>query len=153
MRLGRCVEYPVEWSEINAGLGYSVLLLQVLSEKLDFSFRNYRLCPLGSFSKIEKINAVGEDEASYELYGYGDSHISRLFWNRRFDNALIAFLNCIQQIGEHSESVDSKFKLPYRINKDKIGEVSIKHHLNQDELWTKGIKIFVIIRSIKIYVD
>lgn len=67
-----------------------------------------------------------------------------LFWNRRFDYALVAFLNCISQLGDYAESQDSKFRLPYRINKDKIGDVSIKLQFSQDEIWTKALKYMLI---------
>lgn len=49
-------------------------------------------------------------------YGSGDLK-GMLFWNRRFDNALVAFLNCLQQIGDFAEQQDPKFRLPYRYDK------------------------------------
>lgn len=63
-----------------------------------------------------------------------------MFLNRRFDHAMVAFLNCLQQLGDYAESQDSNLKLPYRINKDKIGDVSIRLQFNQDEIWTKALK-------------
>ena len=65
---------------------------------------------MGSFSRIEKIEG---DKAVYEFYGSGDLS-GILFWNRRFDSALVAFLYCLQQLGDFAELQDSKFKLPYR---------------------------------------
>lgn len=106
---------------------------------------------MGSFSRVEKYV---DDRAVYELYGSGELQISRLFWNRRFDQAQVAFLNCIQQLSDYAQQKDATFRLPYRyakctllfneyssrINKDKIGEVSIKNQFGQDELWTKALK-------------
>ncbi|KAL1921434.1 uncharacterized protein VTP21DRAFT_11150 [Calcarisporiella thermophila] len=136
-RLGRLPNHPVEWSEINAAWGQALLLLYTLAKKLNFNFKTYRLIPLGSFSRIEKIEG---DFASYELYGSGDLHIGRLFLNRRFDLAMVAFLNCLQQLGDYAEQQDPNLKLPYRINKDKIGDVSIRLQFNHDEIWTKALK-------------
>ncbi|CAG8484757.1 7609_t:CDS:2 [Ambispora leptoticha] len=136
-RLGRLQNQPVEWSEINAAWGQAVLLLATIANKLNFTFKTYRLVPLGSFSRIEKI---GDDEQSYELYGSGDIGIGRIFQNNRFDNAMVAFLNCLQQLGDYAERQDHNLKLPYRINKDRIGDVSIKRQFNQDDNWTRALK-------------
>lgn len=82
LRLGRVPNVPVEWSEINAAWGMTVLLLNTIARKVGFSFERYASChvlaihqtyerppswklvPMGSFSKIERI---GGDKASYEL--------------------------------------------------------------------------------------
>ncbi|CAG8458082.1 10210_t:CDS:2 [Paraglomus brasilianum] len=136
-RLGYLPTQRVEWNEINAAWGQTVLLLSTIANKLNFTFKTYRLIPLGSFSKIEKIEG---DRAVYELYGSGDYAISRVFQNGRFDTAMVAFLNCLQQLGEYAEKQDRNIKLPYRINKDKIGDVSIKRHIGHDEQWTRALK-------------
>ncbi|KAJ3080288.1 autophagy protein 6, partial [Quaeritorhiza haematococci] len=139
-RLGRLQNQPVDWTEINAAMGHATLLLDTLANKLNFTFHTYRLVPMGSFSRIEKI----DDKTIYELYGSGDLMKGMLFWNRRFDNALVAFLNCLQQLGDFAEQQDPKFRLPYRINKDKIGDTSIRLQFNQDEAWTKALKYTLI---------
>lgn len=81
LRLGRVPNVPVELSEINAAWGMTVLLLNTIARKVGFSFERYaywscpshqtygssfswKLVPMGSFSKIERI---GGDKASYEL--------------------------------------------------------------------------------------
>jgi beclin 1 len=110
-RLGRIPDWPVDWGEINAALGQACLLLQILADRCQFVFHVYRLIPLGNYSRIEKLS---DDKAVYELYGSGEFQISRLFWNRRFDLALVAFLNCVQQLAEYAERMDKTFKLPYR---------------------------------------
>ncbi|TPX32813.1 hypothetical protein SmJEL517_g04138 [Synchytrium microbalum] len=137
-RLGRLPSIPVDWSEINAALGQVLLLMDTLTNRLSFTFKTYRLVPMGNFSRIEKIEG---DKASYELYGSGDI-ASVLFYNRRFDIALIALLNCLQQLCELVEH-DGAFKLPYRISKDKIGDTSIRHS-NLDDTWTKALKFVLI---------
>ncbi|KAJ3196863.1 autophagy protein 6, partial [Dinochytrium kinnereticum] len=109
-RMGRLPTTSVDWTEINAAMGQSLLLLDTLATKLGFVFKTYRLVPMGNFSRIEKVDG---DKAVYELYGTGDL-AGILFWNRRFDNALVAFLNCLQQLGDFAEQKDPKFRLPYR---------------------------------------
>jgi beclin 1 len=139
-RLGRLPDHVFEWSEINAAVGQALFLLDTLSKKCNFTFKNYKLIPCGSFSKIEKLDG---DKSVFECFGSSD-FTGLLFWNRRFDSGLAAFLNCIQQLGDYAERSDPKFRLPYRINKDKIGDVSIKMQFNQDELWTKAMKYLLI---------
>ncbi|ORX58028.1 APG6-domain-containing protein [Hesseltinella vesiculosa] len=138
-RLGRLHSHPVEWNEINAAWGQTLLLLYTVANKLNFQFKSYRLVPMGSSSKIEKVD--GDVVVSYELYGSGDYGINRmLFLNRRFDHAMVAVLNCLKQLSDYAERKDRNIRLPYRINKDKIGELSIRLQFNQDELWTKALR-------------
>ncbi|KAI9308942.1 Atg6/Beclin [Cunninghamella echinulata] len=142
-RLGRLSSHPVEWNEINAAWGQTLLLLYTVANKLKFQFQSYRLVPMGSFSKVEKVD--GDVVVSYELYGSGDYGLNRmLFLNRRFDHAMVAVLNCLKQLSDYVEQRDRDIRLPYRINKDKIGELSIRLQFNQDELWTKALKYLLI---------
>ncbi|CAG8558310.1 10002_t:CDS:2, partial [Funneliformis mosseae] len=135
-RLGRLPHIQVDWSEINAAWGQTTLLLSTIANKLNFTFQTYRLVPLGSFSKIEKI----DDDTSYELYGSGDFSLKTPFLNNRFNNAMVAYLNCLQQLGDYAEQQNRKLKLPYRINKDKIGDVSIRYQFKGEETWTKALR-------------
>ncbi|ORZ08067.1 autophagy protein Apg6-domain-containing protein [Lobosporangium transversale] len=136
-RLGRLPTQPVDWPEINAAWGQTLLMLHTIANKLNFTFKTYRLVPLGSFSRIDKIEG---DRASYELYGSGEFAIGRVFLNRRFDNAMVAFLNCLQQLGDYAEQQGPKLELPYKINKDRIGDASIKLQFSQGETWTRALK-------------
>ncbi|KAJ8514401.1 hypothetical protein ONZ45_g8066 [Pleurotus djamor] len=137
LRLGRVPSVPVEWAEINAAWGQTLLLLYTIARKLDYTFSNYRLIPMGSFSRIDKI--VG-DKATYELYGSGDLHIGRLLHNRRFDFAMVAFLDCLKSIIEHVKSQDATVDFPHQISKDRIGEVSVKLQFNQEDAWTRALR-------------
>jgi beclin 1 len=78
LRLGRLDN--IEWQEINAGIGLAVLLLDSLAIKVGFVFKGYKLLPMGSVSKIEKIDG---DRVSYGLYGSSD--FTGLFSNRRYN--------------------------------------------------------------------
>ncbi|KAL4073906.1 APG6-domain-containing protein [Scleroderma citrinum] len=137
LRLGRVPGVPVEWSEINAAWGQTLLLLYTIARKLDFTFENYRLVPMGSFSRIERT--VG-DKATYELYGSGDLHFGRLLHNRRFDFAMVAFLECLKQLMDLVKSHDPNVEFPHQIFKDKIGETSIKLQFSQEESWTRALR-------------
>ncbi|KAI9478225.1 MAG: autophagy protein Apg6-domain-containing protein [Benjaminiella poitrasii] len=142
-RLGRTHAHPVEWNEINAAWGQTLLLLYTVANKLKFQFKTYRLVPMGSFSRIEKVD--GDSMISYELYGSGDFGINKMFFlNRRFDHAMVAVLNCLKQLTDYAESRDKTIRLPYRINKDKIGDLSIRIQFNQDDLWTKALRYMLI---------
>ncbi|KAI9496090.1 autophagy protein Apg6-domain-containing protein [Zychaea mexicana] len=137
-RLGRLSSQPVEWSEINAAWGQTLLLLYTVANKLKFQFHTYRLVPMGSFSRVEKVD--GDTVLSYELYGSNEFGLNRMFLNRRLDHAMVAILNCLQQLTDFAEERDRSLRFPYRIHKDKIGDVSIRVQFNQDELWTKALK-------------
>ncbi|KAL1927952.1 hypothetical protein VTP01DRAFT_3357 [Rhizomucor pusillus] len=137
-RLGRLSSHQVSWNEINAAWGQTLLLLYTVANKLKFQFQTYRLVPMGSFSRVEKLE--GDSVLSYELYGSGDFGINRMLLNRRFDNAMVAILHCLKQLIDFAEDRDKSLRFPYRINKDKIGELSIRLQFNQDELWTKALK-------------
>ena len=108
---------------------------------------------MGSFSRIEKTTG---DKAHYELYGSGDLHFGRLLHNRRFDIAMVAFLDCLKHLMDHIKSQDGSVDFPHqfvsikfirerannevRIVKDKIGDVSVKLQFNQEESWTRSLR-------------
>lgn len=154
LRLGRTAEHSVDWSEINAAWGQTILLLTVVLEKLGYHLQNYELVPVGSTSKVVKIDYPQSASAAdvkpkktiFELYSSGDLPLGLGFLHRNFDNAMVAFLECLRQTGQHVESSTRKaggvgLKMPYAIVKDKIGDVSIKlGNFGQEEQWTKACK-------------
>ncbi|KAF3927298.1 Beclin-1 [Orbilia brochopaga] len=155
LRLGKLPSQPVEWAEINAAWGQTLLLLHTVADKLGFTFENYRLKPMGSTSKIEKLetrhsDGVGRITAdtnksdvrvtTLELFSSGTIPMGHLFAHRKFDGAMVVFLDCIRQLGEFVARADPTAVLPYTIVKDKIGDVSIRLTFNQDEPWTKACK-------------
>lgn len=124
LRLGRLPNINVEWSEINAAWGQTLLLLQTLAERLSFSFQGYRLRPLGSTSRIEKLEYPQQPSGSrnpnvrsntsvtptrvtaLELYSSGAA-LNRVFQSRKFDQAMEAFLDCLSQLGKHVEKTSA----------------------------------------------
>ena len=140
-RLGRLPSVQVDWNEINAGLGQAVLLLNCLGRKSRVPFTGYRPVPYGNHSFVEEIATKKE----LPLYSSGSI---RIFADTRFDNGLVAFLDCVNQFKYALESRDQQMSLPYKIEKDKIGSeesgfYSIRRQLNSDEHWTKSLKFML----------
>ncbi|KAI4171493.1 MAG: hypothetical protein LQ343_004231 [Gyalolechia ehrenbergii] len=103
-----------------------------------------------------------------DLFSSGDLPLGAgRFLHRRLDAGMIAFIECIRQLGEFVEdsavaatataasespnsaaprSTESRnarpgiVKLPYPIKKDKISDVSIKLAVSNDEAWTRACK-------------
>lgn len=53
---------------------------------------------------------------------------------------MVAVLNCLKQLTDYAEEKDRSLRFPYRIHRDKIGDLSIRLQFNQSELWTKALK-------------
>ncbi|KAG9474246.1 hypothetical protein GDO78_004517 [Eleutherodactylus coqui] len=145
-RLGRLPSVPVEWNEINAAWGQTVLLLHALANKMGLEFQRYRLVPFGNHSYLESLT-----DKSKELPLYCSGGL-RFFWDNKFDHAMVAFLDCVQQFKEEVERGDTGFCLPYRmdVEKGKIedtggngGSYSIKTQFNSEEQWTKALKFML----------
>nr|OQO16697.1 hypothetical protein B0A51_17242 [Rachicladosporium sp. CCFEE 5018] len=154
LRLGRLPDHPVDWAEINAAWGQALLLLVVVAEKLGVTLAGWKLHPIGSTSKIEKTSQSTPSSSSdkpagttFDLFTAGDVPLSFGLLHRSFDSSMVAFLDCVRQVGEYVEqspgtrSGAAGPKLPYKIFKDKIGEVSIKlGNFGQEEQWTRACK-------------
>ena len=139
LRLGRLQTVPVDWSEINAAWGQTIFLLNTLAHMSGVTFERYRLVPYGNQSIIEVLD--GKKKVLPLHYTSG----IRLFQEAKFDSAMVAFLDCLQQFKVHIEkSSKGEFVLPYKIDKDRIGDdngnFSIKINLNSMENWTKALK-------------
>uniref|UniRef100_A0A8C5GCM2 Beclin-1 n=1 Tax=Gouania willdenowi TaxID=441366 RepID=A0A8C5GCM2_GOUWI len=145
-RLGRLPSVPVEWNEINAAWGQTVLLLHALANKMGLRFQRYRLVPYGNHSYLESLT-----DKSKELPLYCSGGL-RFFWDNKFDHAMVAFLDCVQQFKDEVEKGGTGFCLPYRmdVEKGKIedtggsgGSYSIKTQFNSEEQWTKALKFML----------
>lgn len=112
-RLGRLPSVSVDWSEINAAWGQTVLLLSALARKIGLTFERYRVVPFGNHSYVE---VLGENR-ELPLYGSGGF---KFFWDTKFDAAMVAFLDCLTQFQKEVEKRDTEFLLPYKMDKGKI---------------------------------
>lgn len=142
-RLGRLPNVPVEWPEINAAWGQTVLLLHSLAKKIDLTFERFRLVPYGNQSYLESLDNKSKE---LPLYCFGGI---RYMLDNKFDHAMVAFLDCLQQFKDKVEYGDASFHLPYRMEKGKIEDkstsksYSIKIQFNSEEQWTKALKFML----------
>lgn len=140
-RLGRLPKEPVSWDEINAAWGQCVLLLHCLAKKINLTFKRYRLVPYGSNSFIESLDNKSRELPLYASGGF------MFIWTAKFDQAMIAYLDCLQQFKEQVEK--SNFRLPYKMERGKIIDsingysFSIKMQTNSEEQWTKALKFML----------
>ncbi|XP_075157121.1 beclin-1-like Atg6 [Haematobia irritans] len=141
-RLGRLPSASVDWSEINAAWGQTVLLLCALARKIGLTFERYKIVPFGNHSYVE---VLGENR-ELPLYGTGGF---KFFWDTKFDAAMVAFLDCLTQFQKEVEKRDPEFLLPYKMEKAKIidpstgNSYSIKIQFNSEEQWTKALKFML----------
>lgn len=158
LRLGRLADHPVDWPEINAALGQAMLLLVVVSEKLGYTFKGYRLLPIGSTSRLilEDPDLVptgtGKQKGMvHELYSSGNLPFGLGAFYGGFDSAMVAFLECLRQLGAHVERSSAQstaghgLKMPYEIQTSKdtgrIGGVKVSlGGVGKEEQWTKACK-------------
>lgn len=138
-RLGRLPKIPVEWDEINAAWGQACLLLHTMAQycKPKFLYR-IKILPMGSYPRI-----MDTSNNTYELFGPVN-----LFWSTRYDKAMTLYLTCLKDFAEFANSKDQEnnipldkcFKLPYKIENDKVENYSITQSFNKQENWTKALK-------------
>lgn len=153
LRLGNLKDVKVSSLEINAALGQVILLLSIIIKKLNLRISDYKLIPMGSYSKIEKYDtptSTNEDSNKTVLecfYNGSSSAFDRLFTSNSLDQAMIALLNVVKQMEEEIKvKYDSSFQLPHKINlnNNKVGGLYIK--LNRkiaDDDWTLACKYFM----------
>lgn len=143
LRLGRLPNVPVEWNEINTAWGQTVLLLDSLARKLNLVFLRYRLVPYGSHSYIECLSDRNKELPLYCAGGY------RFFWDKKFDQAMVAFLDCLSQFIGLILKSDGHLKFPYEMkdgvlkDANSCSSYSIKMQFNSEEQWTKALKFML----------
>jgi beclin 1 len=169
LRLGRVSSVPVDWAEINAAWGHALLLVVTVADKLGYRFVGFEPKPMGSTSRIWRYDqqaAVAANTATttataaaahhpsppppppkktvLELFNAGDV-LGLLTINRSLNNAMVAFLELVRQLGEHvrrqMERQGKNLGLPYRIDGDRINDFSIRLGIGNDDGWTKACKL------------
>ena len=127
LRLGRKLEELVDWEEINAACGQSVLLLSTLAKKLNLAFSKYRLIPMGTRASIQQKDQGG---VMHPLYGSSTTTFSSHslhhalhfyeFWSSSshnnsssFDSGLEAFLFCVSELCARAVTLNTTISLPY----------------------------------------
>lgn len=163
LRLGRINNTnPVDWPEINAAWGHALLLLATVADKLNYTFEGYELQPMGSSSRIIRFenqspssSRFGSNRSSapppaprrhvYELFSSGDFLLGLSIFHRQFDRAQVEVLKLIKMLGEYvraqTAAEGNTLNLPYPIEGDRIGDVSIRLGAMQDDSWAKACKL------------
>lgn len=120
LRFGRMAGAHVDWPEINAAWGQTLLLLYTIARKIDFTFDTYTLHPSGSYSRIERHGHGGDATTTLELYYSEDNPLMRILHNYRFDAAMVAFLECLRQITDYAARVGrgERFDFPVCVVQD-----------------------------------
>jgi beclin 1 len=111
LRLGRLASQPVDWTELNAAWGETLLLLVTMSRTQQCTFQGCTLVPLGNTSHV-----IFPDKSVCELYGSSDLSLGKFFWGRRYDAAIVAVLGCVKQLADHilTKSPNQALELPYK---------------------------------------
>ncbi|KAJ3446737.1 beclin-1 [Anaeramoeba flamelloides] len=145
-KLGKLQSIPVEWEEINAAWGLTTLLIVVLSRRFNYKFKNHVIIPIGSFSRIAKIQKTNEKEndplkiKNYcELYFNNDGLLKR-FRIKRFNQAMVWFLECVQEFAQFVNKSTKSFIFMYKIKKEKIHSCSIRYNSSNLAEWTRALK-------------
>ncbi|KAF3784450.1 Beclin-1-like protein [Nymphaea thermarum] len=136
-RLGRLPKMPVEWDEINAAWGQACLLLHTMAQYFRPKYR-IKILPMGSYPRI-----MDSSNNRYELFGPVN-----LFWSTRYDKAMTLFLACLKDFADFANAKDQEnnvppdkcFTLPYKIENDKVENLTITQSFNKQENWTKALK-------------
>ena len=139
LRLGRP---SVPWSEINAGLGFLCLLLDVLVKKVNLSLSQYRLLPRGSSSVIIKKT----DKSVLELFSdEASGGITRFLTGRKFDSAMVAVVQIVAELVSHLQKEDHSVKVPFRIDEaeGKVGGLPVGLQFNSEENWNRAMKMLL----------
>lgn len=144
LRLGRLITVPVEWGEINAAWGQCALLLCCLARYANLEFQKYRVIPCGNQSMVEQQpEKAGRSPTLLPLYTSGGY---RFMLDSKFDRAMVGYLDCLSQLKVYIEESSGGYKLPYRIDKDRLVDDDqgkaylIKMQGNSPEHWTKALK-------------
>lgn len=146
LRLGTLPSVPVSWSEINAAWGQTALLLLALAKTIGLEFKRYELVPCGDHSYLKSLT----QDTTYLPLFYGSKKNIWLYY--KFDKAMMAFLDCMQQFQNEAKKGELGLHLPYRIHvkeglmEDPAGGgkfYSIRTYMNTKEQWTKALKLML----------
>lgn len=140
----------VPWSEVNASLGYIVLLMTVLQDRCLFViYPRHTLHPMGNFSKITNSAA----KVTHNLYSDDNSSTFSLFGKiRAFNLALKELVYCLNGALQILVKKDQSMMIPYKIEERStgsgvreafVGGFPISYAAT-DERWTKAMKYFLI---------
>ncbi|KAI5949248.1 atg6 [Candida theae] len=112
------IGYKIVLPEVNAALGQIVLLLTLITKRLDLKLIHYKLVPMGSQSHIVKFtdseNGTRQKKV-LNLYSSDEFTLGRLFNFNKMDVAMIALLEIVALVETQLKKIDTELELPYRI--------------------------------------
>ncbi|CAI5448302.1 unnamed protein product [Caenorhabditis angaria] len=136
-RLGYLKETPIEWVEINAGLGQIVLLIEILFERLKISHHELTPVAMGSHSYI-KYRRNGTEE-KYAMYGQGTPFTG----TSNIDRGMKKFLELMDFLHRSLLDRDPKFKAAFKVHSDGLVDNGVKYNsvmmLNTDVRWSRSM--------------
>lgn len=149
LRLGCLDDVKVTWHEINAALGQVILLLSTCLKILDLDLDGYKLVPVGSTSTIEKFEkdqSTGKvTKSTIQLYCTGEFSIGGFFSHNNLDMGMVCLGEIIRQIGVYIEALDSTSKIPYAVERDKIGGFCVRPSSRSGWVsWTNSCRCILI---------
>ncbi|KAJ4838527.1 hypothetical protein Tsubulata_047133 [Turnera subulata] len=101
----------------------------------------------GEFGTINnfRLGRLPKIPVTIETHKFGPVN---LFWSTRYDKAMALFLTCLKDFADFAYSKDvennvppeRRFRLPYKIENDKVENHPITQSFNKAENWTKALK-------------
>ncbi|KAM4860738.1 beclin-2 [Thomomys bottae] len=148
-RLGYIPQVAVDWTEINAAWGQTALLLLALANTIGLKFQRYQLVACGNHSYLKSLT---NDGVTLPLFSDGQQNV---FPNNKYDLAMMAFLDCMQQFKNEAEKETGWFSLPYSMHPEqgticddkgsgKRYSIQIQTRLNTMEEWTMALKLLLV---------
>lgn len=132
-RLGNLSSDPVDNHEINSALGQVTLLLTILAQNMNYTFKKYQLFPRGSVSTISVLS----DKTQYPLY------VEKTFFRyNKFNTAIVYLLNALLEYSTEIMIQDNSLSLPFVIKGNTISDIVIDY--GNAELWTSAMKCMLI---------
>jgi len=134
LRLGRLPSQPVPWEEINAAWGWCAFLLSRLIEICsDNASVPWRPLPMGSFSRMTHSGQTAP------LFRPQDGNpLGRIGWAGRQAQGACWFMNCLSHLAEDAQHAG--LALPYIIDNDTIGGLSIRYTATKEAEWSTALK-------------
>lgn len=145
LRLGSIPETMVPWKEINAALGQVILLLATINKNLKINLLDYKLQPMGSFSKIKKRvinNAENNNNTTTNgpdgwlilpVYNDENFNLGKIFHKEtKFDKSLETILEIIIQMTQQLSTIASSFSSQTRLSNQDSSSLNNNGNTNND---------------------
>ncbi|AET41582.1 beclin 1 Ecym_8304 [Eremothecium cymbalariae DBVPG len=131
LRLGGFSQVRVPWQEVNAAMGQLILLLATIANKIHYELDNYKLKPLGSYSKVEHYDQREQKWIVHNAFSNDEFKLGKFFHKETsLDKALECIIAIVDQIAKKisafSRDHNGAMELPYIMHRDKINNISIK---------------------------